>query len=135
VHNMCRLPGSDGTWMMVAGGMGRLTDELARLAQVAGASIRTGMGVERIALRGGRAAGLVLCDGREVQSRVVVCNADPFRLRELVGAQAFPEEFNARPDGMRRLFRDCYLGLESKTGVPLCQEKAHLLFASPMRRR
>ena len=32
VHNMCRLPGSDGTWMIAKGGMGSITRELARLA-------------------------------------------------------------------------------------------------------
>src|SRR5688572_24528257 len=39
VHNMCRLPGSDGTWMIVRGGMGSVTKELARLATEAGARI------------------------------------------------------------------------------------------------
>src|SRR5205823_349721 len=29
VHNMCRLPGSDGTWMIVRGGMGTVTQTLA----------------------------------------------------------------------------------------------------------
>ncbi len=30
VHNMCRLPGSDGTWMVVRGGMGTVTSTIAR---------------------------------------------------------------------------------------------------------
>ena len=29
IHNMCRLPGSDGTWMIVRGGMGTVTQKLA----------------------------------------------------------------------------------------------------------
>jgi phytoene dehydrogenase-like protein len=33
---------------------------------------------------------------------VVVVNADPFRMRELVGAARFPADWNARLDGMRR---------------------------------
>src|SRR5262245_37507608 len=41
VHNMCRLPGSDGTWMIAAGGMGSVSAELARLATQAGALIWT----------------------------------------------------------------------------------------------
>ena len=32
VHNMCRLPGSDGTWMIVRGGMGTVTQTLAGAA-------------------------------------------------------------------------------------------------------
>src|SRR5690606_8990332 len=35
VHNMCRLPGADGTWMMVQGGMGTVTQQLAEAAQKA----------------------------------------------------------------------------------------------------
>jgi phytoene dehydrogenase-like protein len=46
VHNMCRLPGSDGTWMIVKGGMGSICTELARLATEAGALIRTEAGAE-----------------------------------------------------------------------------------------
>jgi phytoene dehydrogenase-like protein len=44
-HNTCRLPGSDGTWMIVQGGMGSITKELARLATKAGARVWTGAGV------------------------------------------------------------------------------------------
>jgi len=36
VHNMCRLPGADGTWMIVRGGMGTITKELARVTVQAG---------------------------------------------------------------------------------------------------
>lgn len=32
IHNMCRLPGSDGTWMLVRGGMGEVTKRLADAA-------------------------------------------------------------------------------------------------------
>src|SRR5438045_4566551 len=90
VHNMCRLPGSDGTWMIVRGGMGSVTQELARLATEAGARIETGAPVSRISTSGNQVIGVVLVDGREVQAKVVVCNADPFRTRALVGAERFP---------------------------------------------
>jgi phytoene dehydrogenase-like protein len=42
VHNMCRLPGSDGTWMIVKGGMGTVTTRIADAARRAGATIETG---------------------------------------------------------------------------------------------
>ena len=48
VHNMCRLPGSDGTWMIAQGGMGSISRELARLAAKAGVRIWTGAGVQEI---------------------------------------------------------------------------------------
>ena len=102
VHNLCRLPGSDGTWMIVQGGMGNVTKEMARLAVEAGAEILTGAAVSRIETKGGCATGVVLSDGREIAAKVVVSNADPFRMRSLVGASAFPTDFNARLDNFRR---------------------------------
>jgi phytoene dehydrogenase-like protein len=102
VHNMCRLPGSDGTWMIVQGGMGSVTKELARLAHEAGAQILTGGAVDRIVVQQGRVVGVVMRDGREIGAGAVISNADPFRMRSLVGADQFPAEFNARLDGFLR---------------------------------
>jgi phytoene dehydrogenase-like protein len=102
VHNMCRLPGSDGTWMIVEGGMGRVTQELGRVAQEAGARILTGVKVERILTEGNQAWGVLVNDGREIRASTVLCNADPFRTRDLVGAQRFPPAFNAKLDGFKR---------------------------------
>jgi len=102
VHNMCRLPGADGTWMIVEGGMGSITKDLARLATEAGAKIETGTGVEKIMTGGGGVTGLQLKDGREIEAGVVMCNADPFRLRSLVGGEKFPKEFNAKLDNFKR---------------------------------
>jgi phytoene dehydrogenase-like protein len=102
VHNMCRLPGSDGTWMIVEGGMGTVTKELARLATQAGAQIWTAAGVQRITTDGGRITGVVLRDGRDLKADVVISNADPFRLRALVGREKFPAAFNAKLDTFKR---------------------------------
>src|SRR5204862_7272954 len=81
VHNMCRLPGADGTWMIVQGGMGVVTGELARLAIESGATIATASVVERIVVRSGRAVAVALEDGREIEASVILSNADPFRTR------------------------------------------------------
>ena len=102
VHNMCRLPGADGTWMIVKGGMGAVSQELARLATGAGARIRTGVGVDRVRLQGGRVVGVTMSDGEELDADIVVSNADPFRTRDLVGADRFPDDFNTKLDGFRR---------------------------------
>lgn len=45
---------------------------------------------------------MVTSDGRELRARAVVVNADPFRLRQLVGADSFTPELNAKLDGMRK---------------------------------
>lgn len=102
VHNMCRLPGSDGTWMLVEGGMGSVSGELARLATAAGARIRRGAGVQMVTTNVGRVTGVVLQDGDEIAARIVISNADPFRMRALVGREKFPEAFNAKLDNFKR---------------------------------
>ena len=102
VHNMCRLPGSDGTWMIVRGGMGGVTKELARLAAEAGATVVTSAAVREVMTQANRVSGVALADGREIRAKVVVSNADPFRLRSLVGREKFPEAFNAKLDDFRR---------------------------------
>src|SRR5207245_7130422 len=99
VHNMCRLPGSDGTWMIVRGGMGTVTQTLAGAARQAGAMIETGRGAKAIATGPLRVS---LHDGTEVRARAVVVNADPFRLRELIGGEKVPDAWNARVEGYRR---------------------------------
>jgi glucose-6-phosphate 1-dehydrogenase len=102
VHNMCRLPGADGTWMIVKGGMGEVSRRLAEAARREGAEIETGRGVSSITLEGGVARGVVLADGSEVRASAVVVNADPFRMRELVGRGALPDGYNTRLDGWMR---------------------------------
>src|SRR5689334_2031389 len=48
VHNMCRLPGSDGTWMIARGGMGTVSRTFADAARAAGATIETGAEVSAV---------------------------------------------------------------------------------------
>ncbi len=102
VHNMCRLPGADGTWMVVGGGMGTITTRIAEAAKRAGATIETGCGVAKVLVTGGSASGVLLADGRELSAKVVLCNGDPFRMRDLVGRDALPADYNQRLDGYQR---------------------------------
>src|SRR5579883_2758555 len=48
IHNMCRLPGSDGTWMIVRGGMGTITQRIGEAARKAGCVIETNARVEKV---------------------------------------------------------------------------------------
>ncbi len=102
VHNMCRWPGSDGTWMVARGGMGAIAQAFATAAVSHGASIECGTAVERITLQGDRVEGVALADGRHIRARCVISGADPFRLRTLVGRSALPGPLNARIDGFER---------------------------------
>jgi phytoene dehydrogenase-like protein len=102
VHNMCRLPGSGGTWMIVEGGMGTIGQRFADAARRHGARIETGCGVARILVERGAVSGVVTDRGDEISAAAVVVNADPFRMRDLVGAEQFPANYNARLDNYRR---------------------------------
>jgi phytoene dehydrogenase-like protein len=91
-HNMCRLPGSGGTWMIVRGGMGTVARTIADRALSAGARIVTGAQVAQIVTSGGRATGVALTDGRTVDATTVVAACDPFTLSDLV---VLPESLRA----------------------------------------
>ncbi|MFL6137000.1 MAG: phytoene desaturase family protein [Frankiaceae bacterium] len=101
VHNMCRLPGSDGTWMIVRGGMGTVTGMLAEAAARAGATIVTGRPATRILLDHGAAAGVQVGDDA-VHAPVVLAATDPWQLATLLGADAVPEALAQRLAAMRR---------------------------------
>jgi phytoene dehydrogenase-like protein len=107
VHNMCRLPASDGTWMIVEGGMGTVTRTLADAARRAGARIHTGATVARIQMYGaetgtGTVTGVKLADGREITSPVVLGACDPYRLIDLAPAGGLPEALVERMRSVHR---------------------------------
>ena len=102
VHNMCRLPGSDGTWMIVGGGMGTVTRTIANAAIAAGAVIKTSAKVTSIEVEGGVGKGVTLENGEHLKANVVVVNADPFRMRNLIGSQHLPEDYNSRIDSYKK---------------------------------
>ncbi|MBD1923108.1 NAD(P)/FAD-dependent oxidoreductase [Microcoleus sp. FACHB-831] len=102
IHNMCRLPGSDGTWMVVKGGMGTVTSCLADAARKAGARIETGRGVMKVLVEDGVSRGIVFKDGSELKATTIVVNADPFRMRDLIGDRNLPADYNKRLDGYKK---------------------------------
>jgi phytoene dehydrogenase-like protein len=59
------------------GGMGALSDALAKAASAAGAMIRTGAPVASILVDGDRASGVVLESGESIGARSVISSADP----------------------------------------------------------
>jgi phytoene dehydrogenase-like protein len=101
VHNMCRLPGSDGTWMIVEGGMGTVTTRLAALALAEGAQIRLNAKVAQVLVDGGVARGVRLDSGEELAARAVVSNADPFRTLGWVPRGTLPADYVQRVERMR----------------------------------
>ena len=70
-------PAPGGSSVTVKGGPGALTRAMADAATQAGAEIRTGASVAQVLVRDGRAAGVVLDDGREISARAVISSGDP----------------------------------------------------------
>jgi 1-hydroxycarotenoid 3,4-desaturase len=88
-----------GVWF-VEGGMIRLAQAMAGLAQSLGVEIRYGEAVSEILVDSGRAAGVRLSSGEAITASTVLANADPDALREgLLGgaaAKAIPPAKNPR---------------------------------------
>lgn len=83
VHSMCRLPGADGTWLAVDGGMGAVTEALVAAARTAGATVWTVTPVVAITHTSGSADGVELAGGRHLGARAIVAATDPYRLANL----------------------------------------------------
>lgn len=69
--------GQMGSWGFPEGGMGGVTQAMRKAAESFGATIRTSAPVERIAVVGGRACGVVLESGEEIHADVVVTTTHP----------------------------------------------------------
>ena len=78
-HVMGDVDGSVGAWGLARGGMGAISHAIAGALQEADGEIRTGAGVQQILVRDGKAAGVVLENGDELRSRIVVSNLDARR--------------------------------------------------------
>ena len=68
-----------GFYGHVMGGMGAITQAMAAAGKDLGVEIRTGVTVDHIELRDGRARSVVLEDGTELRARMLLSNADPKR--------------------------------------------------------
>jgi phytoene dehydrogenase-like protein len=87
----------EGGMPIPRGGGAKLADALVRLIRDRGGVCETGRDVERVVVRGGRAAGIALAGGEVVEAeRAVIANVTPTQLYErLLGGEAVP-------DGARR---------------------------------
>jgi len=92
-HALGELDGVSGLWGHVRGGMGAISQALARSAEAAGATIRTDAPVRSIDVRDGRVTGVTLESGERIEAALVVSGAHPrTTVLELAGASHFPGE-------------------------------------------
>ncbi|HHZ66192.1 MAG TPA: NAD(P)/FAD-dependent oxidoreductase [Flavobacteriales bacterium] len=93
-HYMGELDGAYRSWGFSKGGTGGISMACARAAESFGAEIRTEAGVADIKMKNGRAIGVILENGDEIEAKVVVSNADPNRtMLGMVGEENLPDDY------------------------------------------
>jgi phytoene dehydrogenase-like protein len=86
----------------VMGGMGAISGAIAAAGRAAGMQIATGAPVASILVRGGRATGIALEDGTEIEAGTVLSGADPKRtFLGLIDKEELPEDFRAAVGGIK----------------------------------
>jgi phytoene dehydrogenase-like protein len=92
-HALGELNGVSGLWGHVRGGMGGISQALARSAEAAGATVRTGAAVGSIDVRDGSVTGVTLASGEELSAPIVASGAHPrTTVLDMTGAEHFPAE-------------------------------------------
>jgi phytoene dehydrogenase-like protein len=79
-HVLGEVNGKRGAWGHAIGGMGAVTQAMAKAACEHGVRIAVGREVSEIIVEHGRAVGVVLEDGTTIRSRAVVANVNPQHL-------------------------------------------------------
>ena len=94
-HVFGEVNGVKGAWGHAIGGMGAITQAMAKAAVAAGVEIRTDAGVREVIVENWRASGVVTESGETLRARAVVANVNPKLLYERLmspnrGARAHP---------------------------------------------
>jgi len=110
-HYIGIVNGKKGAWGHARGGMGAITQAMARSAEAHGTVIRTDAVVEEIIIENDSACGVRLENGEELRARIVASNAHPQTLfTKLIDAQHIEPEFLQRINTYRSgsgTFRMC----------------------------
>jgi phytoene dehydrogenase-like protein len=94
--------GQSGQWGHAIGGMGAITQAMAKECAARGVVLRTGAPVARVMVKAGYAIGVELESGEVVAAKRVVANVTPKLLFErLVAPEHVPADFRARIAGYR----------------------------------
>lgn len=101
-HVVGEVNGKPGAWGHAIGGMGAITQAMAREAERRGVRISVDAPVARVLVESGRAVGVELADGEVVWARRVVANVNPRLLFEqLIAEEDLDADFLRRIRGYR----------------------------------
>jgi phytoene dehydrogenase-like protein len=96
-HAFGEVNGKKGVWGHAIGGMGAITQAMARAARGHGVEIETEAGVREVIVEGGRALGVILDNGETIRAKYVVSGVNPKLLyTRLVPSGALAPEFLER---------------------------------------
>jgi phytoene dehydrogenase-like protein len=96
-HVFGEVNGKKGAWGHAIGGMGAITQAMAKSAAGRGVDIRLNAGVREIIVENGKAVGAVTESGETFRAAAVVSNLNPKLLyTRLIDAAALPETFRQR---------------------------------------
>jgi phytoene dehydrogenase-like protein len=96
-HCFGEVNGKSGVWGHAVGGMGAISQAIARCAQERGAVIRTEAAVASVVVEDGRTRGVVLAGGERIAARAVAANVPPKLLfRDLVPEGAVAPDLRRR---------------------------------------
>src|SRR4029079_1603499 len=103
LHHVCgEVNAERGQWGHALGGMGAITQAMARECVARGVTIRTNAPVRRVHVEAGRVAGVELETGETIFAQRVAANVNPKLLfGGLVAAEHVDADFRARIDGYR----------------------------------
>ncbi|MEZ5356197.1 MAG: NAD(P)/FAD-dependent oxidoreductase [Bryobacteraceae bacterium] len=111
-HCMGGVGGRRGVWGFVRGGMGSVSEAIAACARSRGAEIRTNVTVEQVAVRDGRARGVVLAGGEEIEADAVASNLDPkVTFLRLLAKRHLPADFVTAIERFRCEGTSCKINL------------------------
>ncbi len=93
-HYMGEIDGAFRSWGFARGGTGAISNAIASAAREMGAEVRTEAAVVRIQIRNGRATGVVLANGDELEAEWILSSLDPrLTFVEFMESTALPTEF------------------------------------------
>jgi phytoene dehydrogenase-like protein len=101
-HCFGEVNGRKGQWGHAIGGMGAITQAMAKAARARGAEIRTSAPVAEILVDQDRASGVVTKTGEIFRSKIVIANVNPKLLyQKLLDPAVLPAPFKERIDRWR----------------------------------
>jgi phytoene dehydrogenase-like protein len=128
-HYMGEIDGAFRAWGFAKNGSGGVSGSILNAAQALGVEIRVSCSVKQVKVKGGSAVGVILENGDEIQSKVVMSAADPKRtFLQFVEQKYLPDDFvtsikNFRTRGSSGKVNIALSELPNFTAMPF--EKGH----------